>query len=75
MKCDWIEPMLFVIKHVGRIEEMVPLVEESESDGGGFDGDSEEKAVFVEAEKEIMIANQNLNITLDYFNVVLIADD
>ena len=39
------------------------------------DGDSEEKAVFVEAEKEIMIANQSLNITLDYFNVVSIADD
>ena len=73
-KCDWVDPMLFVIEPAGNNEEMEPLVEENEGVGGEFDGDLEEKAMFAEAEREIMIANQTRHETLDYFNVVCIAD-
>ena len=73
MRCDWIDPMLFVIEPTGNNEEMVPIVKEIEGDSGGFDGDLGEKAMFAEAEREIMIANQSVNRTLyralDYFNV------
>ena len=74
-RCDWVLPILFVIEPSGDNKEMESLVEENEGVGSGFDGDSEEKAMFAEVEREIMIANQSLNRTLDCFNVVSIAND
>ena len=44
--------MLFVIEPASGNQEMVPLVEKIEGDGGGFDSDSEEKSMFAEAERD-----------------------